>query len=68
MSVQDITPDSVLAAVLAGQDDAYKLCEHFGVIPRSHTLTEVIAQLVEQDRLVLAHPAGFGSTPRLVVA
>lgn len=51
MSVRDITPDSVVAAVQAGHDDVFKLAEHFEVMHVSHTLRSTIHELVEVDRL-----------------
>lgn len=68
MSVQDITPDAVLAAVLDGHDDAASLAEHFGVLPRSHTLTQVLRELVEADRLVYADPRQAEGVRRWAVA
>lgn len=52
MSVQDITPDSVLAAIEAGHDDVDKLAQHFGVLHVSHTLRSTIAGLAEAGRVL----------------
>lgn len=69
MSVRDITPDAVLAAVLAGHDDVFKLAEHFEVMHVSHTLRSTISELVEADRLVFDGYRGAGmSLPILAVA
>lgn len=56
MSVNDINPDMVLKAVDAGADDLFKLAHLFGVIPTSHTLQTTIAELVDEDRLVVLNP------------
>lgn len=45
MSVRDITSDSVLAAIRAGDDDFFKLAETFGVLHVSHTLRSALNQL-----------------------
>lgn len=45
MSVQDITEESVLAAIRDGHDDIDKLAEHFGVLHVSHTLRSTLAEL-----------------------
>jgi hypothetical protein len=55
MGVRDITPDAVLAAVLAGHDDVFKLAEHFGVPHVSHTLRSTIHELAEADPPQLAY-------------
>jgi len=52
VSVRDITPDAVLAAVQAGHDDVFKLADHFEVMHVSHTLRGTIAHLEEGKRLV----------------
>jgi len=51
MSVRDITPDAVLAAVRAGDDDVFKLAETFEVMHVSHTLRTTIALLNDAGRL-----------------
>lgn len=69
MSVRDITPDSVVAAVQAGHDDIFKLAEHFEVMHLSHTLRSTVRALVDRRRLVFAErlvPLMAGA--RLVVA
>jgi hypothetical protein len=68
VSVQDITLDSVLAAVQAGHDDVYKLAEHFVVLHTSHTLRSTIAALVEADRLVVANVGTYPTPTRWAVA
>jgi hypothetical protein len=69
VSVQDITPDSVLAAVNAGADDIFKLAEHFEVMHVSHTLRSTIAALVIDGRLVMRGYRDLGvSVPILAVA
>ncbi len=52
MSVQDITPDAVLAAIEAGHDDVDKLAQHFEVLHVSHTLRLTIAGLAEAGRVL----------------
>lgn len=52
MSVQDITPDSVLAAIDAGYDDIDKLAQHFVVLHVSHTLRSTIAKLAEDGKVL----------------
>lgn len=69
MSVRDVTPDAVLAAVLAGHDDVFELAAHFEVMHTSYTLRSTIAELVEADRLVFVGYRGAGvSVPILAVA
>jgi hypothetical protein len=54
MSVQDITPESVLTAIHDGHDDIYKLSAHFGVLATpSSTLWRTMCDLKEADRIVL---------------
>lgn len=67
MSVQDITPDAVLAAVQDGADDVFKLAEHFEVMHVSHTLRSTIAELGGSGRLKRFAVPG-SPTPRLEVA
>lgn len=56
MSVQDITPDSVLAAIRAGHDDLYKLAAHFEVLAApSSTLYRTMRELQEAGRIVMAN-------------
>lgn len=52
MSVQDITPDAVLAAIDAGHDDIDKLAQRFGVLHVSHTLRSTIAGLAEAGKVL----------------
>lgn len=68
MTVQHLNPDAVLAAVLAGHDDVYKLAEHFVVLHTSHTLRSTIAALVEADRLVVANVGTYSTPTRWAVA
>lgn len=68
MSVKDITPAAVLAAVQAGHDDVYKLAEYFVVLHTSHTLRSTIAALVEADRLVVANVGAYSTPTRWAVA
>ncbi len=52
MSVQDITPDAVLAAIEAGHDDVDKLAQYFGVLHVSHTLRSTITGLAEAGQVL----------------
>lgn len=51
MSVQQITEESVLAAIRAGCDTRPDLAEHFGVLPNSHTLFMALHQLRDAKRI-----------------
>jgi hypothetical protein len=54
MNLSDIMPDTVLAAVLNGEDNLFKLADWFGVPYTDHELQLTIAQLLETDRLIIA--------------
>lgn len=66
MSVRDITPDTVLAAVQGGADDIFKLAEHFEVTHVSYTLRSTVAGLGKSGRLVRFAVPG-SPTPRFEV-
>jgi hypothetical protein len=51
VSVRDITPDAVLAAVEAGCDTLFRLAERFEVLPHSAFLRDALAAL-EADGLI----------------
>ncbi len=46
MSVQDVTRDSVKAAIRRGHGTRADLAGHFGVLPGSHTLKTVVDTLI----------------------
>lgn len=57
MSIQDITAESVLAAIADGHDDLWKLAARFGVLAApSSTLYRTLRELQEADRIVVATP------------
>jgi hypothetical protein len=52
VSVRDITPSSVLAAIGDGHDDVFKLAEHFQVMHVSYTLRSTVTELVDASWIV----------------
>nr|WP_221374473.1 hypothetical protein [Actinoplanes polyasparticus] len=51
MSVQQITRESVKAAIRAGHSTRLELAGHFGVLPNSHTLKTVVDTLIGDGEL-----------------
>ncbi|MFI5938068.1 hypothetical protein [Actinoplanes sp. NPDC051494] len=51
MSVSDITPIAVVAAIRAGHDDVDKLAEKFVVLHTSHTLRSTLKELGDAGRV-----------------
>jgi DNA-binding IclR family transcriptional regulator len=59
MSIEDITGDTVCAAVQAGRDDVYKLAEHFGVPHTSSTLRRMVALLARDGQVTIDPTDGY---------
>jgi hypothetical protein len=58
MTVQQISRESVKAAIRAGHSTRSDLAAHFGVLPTSHTLRTVVDALIE-DRELHEDPDGL---------
>lgn len=62
MTVQDVTAESVLAAIAeAGSADVFVLAERFGVLHSSHTLRSTLAGLRDAGLVRVASTRGDGT-------